>query len=70
MWKQVRILILLLILLIVAVRAWHDRVSTTSWHDSLWVGIYPINGDDSDAASGGVVTSGPKSVVLFHIALN
>ena len=49
-WKQIRILILLLILLIVAVRAWHDRVSTTSWRDSLWVGIFPINGDDSEVA--------------------
>lgn len=47
MWKQVRILILLLILLVVAVRAWRDRTVTTSWREPLWVGLFPINGDDS-----------------------
>jgi hypothetical protein len=49
-WKQIRILVLLLILLIVAVRTWHDRIATTSWREPLWVGIFPINGDDSAVA--------------------
>jgi hypothetical protein len=46
-WKQVRILILLLILLVVAVRAWQDRSLATSWRTPLWVGIFPIPADDS-----------------------
>jgi hypothetical protein len=36
-----------MILIIVAVRAWHDRLATTSWSSPLWVGIFPIAGDDS-----------------------
>src|SRR5215472_3481606 len=48
-WKKVRILILLLILLIVALRAWQDRARATSWSSPLWVGIFPIPGDDSAA---------------------
>ncbi len=47
MWKQIRILILLLILLIVAVRAWQDRLTTTSWRDPLRVGLFPVNADGS-----------------------
>lgn len=47
MWKQVRILILLLILLVVAVRAWEDRSAATSWKSPLWVGLFPIPADDS-----------------------
>ena len=47
MWKQVRILLLLLILLFVAVRAWQDRSGATSWKSPLWVGLFPIPADDS-----------------------
>lgn len=50
MWKQIRILILLLILLIVAVTAWLDRTLTTSWQEPLWVGVFPIPADASPAA--------------------
>ena len=44
MWKKVRVAILLFILATVAHRTWlegHD----VSWKDSLYVAIYPINGD-------------------------
>jgi len=47
MWKQVRILILLLILLVVAVRAWQERTFSTSWKEPLWVGVFPVSADDS-----------------------
>jgi hypothetical protein len=46
-WKQVRILLLLLVLLIVAVRAWQDRSGATGWRSPLWVGLFPIPADDS-----------------------
>ncbi len=51
MWKTVRILVLLLILLAVALQAWLDRTASTSWKEPLWVGIYPINADGSPAAA-------------------
>lgn len=41
---------LLVALAIVLGSTYLDRVRTTSWKDTLWVGIFPINGDGSDAA--------------------
>jgi hypothetical protein len=39
------------VLLAVVVTTWLDRMSTTSWDKTLWVGIFPINGDGSDVAA-------------------
>ena len=51
MWKIIRVAVLLLILAAVATSAWLDRVSTTSWDQTLWVGIFPLNGDGSDVTA-------------------
>lgn len=50
MWKNVRILLLLLVLAAVAIGTWRDRVVTQSWREPLWVGIFPLNGDDTPGA--------------------
>ena len=50
MWRAIRILILLLVLLFVAVDACVMRVRSTSWDRTLQVIVYPVNGDGSDAA--------------------
>ena len=50
MWKTLRIAVLLLVLIVVAGRTWLDRVQTQSWKTTLWVGIFPLNGDGSPAA--------------------
>ena len=50
MWKTIRIGLLLLVLGAVALHEWLDRVQTQSWHEPLWVGIYPLNGDGSATA--------------------
>jgi hypothetical protein len=47
MWRRLRILVLLLILLIVALNTYFDRVYSTDWNIPLRVTIYPINGDGS-----------------------
>jgi hypothetical protein len=47
MWRNLRILILLLILLFVALNTYFDRVYSTDWDIPLRVTIYPINGDGS-----------------------
>ena len=47
MWRNVRIFILLLILLIVALETYFDRVYSTDWNIPLRVTVYPINGDGS-----------------------
>ncbi len=50
-FRQLRILILLLILLAVALDAWLSKSRTTDWDETLWVGVYPINGDESAATA-------------------
>ena len=50
MWKVIRITVLLLVLVCVGGTALFDRINTTSWEKTLWVGIFPLNGDGSDAA--------------------
>ena len=48
-FRMVRILILLTILLVVAVKTWQDRYLSTRWRNPLYVAIYPIGADDSPA---------------------
>jgi hypothetical protein len=51
MWRHLRIAILLLILGLAAYSNWYDRLSTTDWDETLWIGVFPINaaGDDATA---------------------
>jgi len=49
-WKNIRIALLLLVLAAVALHAWFDRRATQSWHETVWVGIFPLNGDGSARA--------------------
>ena len=50
MFKAIRIGVLLLILFSVSVSTWLTQARSTDWNDSLWVKIYPINGDGSQVA--------------------
>lgn len=50
MFRQLRILILLLILFVVAMDAWLTRAYSTDWKQSLHVSVYPINADGSELA--------------------
>ena len=47
MWKVIRITVLSLLLVIVAAVTWIDKARTTSWKQTLWVGVFPMNGDGS-----------------------
>lgn len=49
MFKAIRIGVLLLILFFVSVSTWLTQARSTDWDNSLWVKIYPINGDGSEA---------------------
>ena len=44
---MLRILVLLIILLVVALSTWQDRVRSTRWREPLFVSLYPIAADDS-----------------------
>lgn len=50
-WRRVRIGILLLVLFVVAGTTWSDRQRTTRWDTPLWIGIFPVNGDDAPATA-------------------
>jgi hypothetical protein len=43
-----RKLSLFLLLIFVALGSYLSRVNATNWEDSLWVAVYPINGDGSE----------------------
>ncbi|MBT8137155.1 MAG: hypothetical protein KJO54_09110 [Gammaproteobacteria bacterium] len=49
--RNLRILLLIYLLLFVALGAWLARARTTDWDDTLYVGIYPINGDNSEVST-------------------
>ncbi len=51
MWRRIRIGVLLLVLFIVAGGTWSDRQRTTDWSSTLWVGVFPVNGDGRPATS-------------------
>lgn len=47
MWKTLRIMVLLTVLVTVALTAWLERTRSVSWSAPLWVGILPLAGDES-----------------------
>ena len=47
MFKAIRIAVLLLILIFVSMSTWLTQARSTDWNGSLWVKVYPINGDGS-----------------------
>jgi len=50
MFKAIRITVLLLILFFVAFGTWLTQARSTDWNNSLWVKVYPINADGSEAS--------------------
>ena len=51
MFKAIRISLLLLVLTFVALNSWLSAARSTDWTNSLWVKIYPINADGTDATT-------------------
>ena len=51
MARALRIFLLLLVLATVAEEAWLARARTTSWQNTVFVALYPANGDGSAAAA-------------------
>ena len=47
MWRVLRTGFLLLVLLVVAGQAWIDRFSTTHWHHTVYIGVFPVDADAS-----------------------
>lgn len=67
-FRQFRIGLLLLILAAVAVGSWLSRARTTDWDAPLWVAIYPLNADSSNAANAyidGLTNASFESIETF-----
>jgi hypothetical protein len=61
MFKKVRVTILLYVLLMVALATWLTKVRSTDWDNSLWLTVYPINGDLSERSQDYISKLSPKS---------
>jgi hypothetical protein len=49
-WRKVRIAFLLLILGVAAYSNWYDRLSTTDWDETLYVGVFPVDEAENPVA--------------------
>jgi hypothetical protein len=52
MFRNLRIAVLLLVLLVVALTSWRERVRSTRWTVPLYVAIFPVAGDSSPVTKG------------------
>ena len=50
--RALRIALLAYILVMVAVTAWLTKARSTDWNDTLYMAIYPVNGDRSEPTQG------------------
>jgi hypothetical protein len=50
-WRALRLIVLGFVLVLTASGAWLTKARTASWQRPLWVAIYPINADSSEASS-------------------
>jgi len=50
-FRKFRITLLVLILVFVGLSSWLTKLRSTDWDRELWVVVYPINGDGSEAST-------------------
>jgi hypothetical protein len=70
MWRKLRIAILLLILAIAAYHNWYDRLSTTDWDETLWIGLFPINADGTEVSTRYLAGLTPEKIVDIERFIN
>jgi len=70
MWRYLRISILLLVLGIAAYSTWYDRLSTTDWDETLWIGVFPINAEGSGVTADYIARLTPERIVDIEEFLN
>lgn len=59
MWRVLRVSVLLVVLVVAAGVTWGDRLRTTSWNDTLWVGVFPVDADGRAATADYLRRLGP-----------
>lgn len=70
MWRKLRIAILLLILGIAAWSTLYDRLSTTDWDETLYVGLFPIDEADDEVASSYIAQLSTERIAEIENFLN
>jgi hypothetical protein len=70
MWRFLRITVLLFVLAIVAWSYFYDRLSTTQWTETVWIGVYPINAEGTTDAGSYISKLTPASVVDIEQFIN
>jgi hypothetical protein len=70
MWRYLRISILLLVLGIAAYSTWYDRLSTTDWDETLWIGVFPINAEGSGITTDYIEKLNPERIADIEEFLN
>ena len=70
MWRKLRIAILLLILGIAAYGNWYDRLSTTDWDETLWIGVFPLNADGTEAGTRYLASLTPEKIADIERFIN
>lgn len=66
MLKAIRISVLLAILVVVVGITLRDRIETRSWKNTLWVGVFPLNGDGSPQAERYISTLSPEDLTSIE----
>ena len=70
MWRNVRIAFLLLILAVAAWSNWYDKLSTTDWDETLYVGIFPVDESENPVARDYIADLSPKRIADVEAFLN
>ena len=70
MWRILRISVLLLVLAIAAYSTLYDRLSTTDWDRTLWIGVFPVNAGNSDAGARYIADLAPAQLADIEQFIN
>jgi hypothetical protein len=70
LWRNLRIAFLLLLLGIAAYSNWYDRLSTTDWDETLWIGVFPVAADDHPATAKWLARLSQDDVIDIERFLN
>jgi hypothetical protein len=69
-WRNVRIFFLLVILAIAAITTLQDRIRTTSWEKTVWIGVFPINAEGDAATAAYIDKLTPERIADIEQFIN
>jgi hypothetical protein len=70
MWRIVRIAVLLLVLAIAAYTTLYDRLSTTDWDRTLWIGVFPVDVGNSEVSARYIAELTPEHLADIEQFIN